>query len=60
MSGSKAVDLLQVAGIKKGEGFIDFYSKGSKIILRTTSKEKANEAINKISDYIDDLNILRL
>lgn len=59
MSRINIVNLTELCGLK-GEGRIDFPAKGNKMIILATSKQKATDAINVLSDYIDDLNIQKV
>lgn len=55
----KFINLLEITGLKD-KGHIDFYCKLSKLTFRTTDKPTAEAAISKLSDFIDDLNVLKL
>lgn len=56
---NKFINLLDITGLKN-KGNIDFYCKQSKVNFLTTDKVTADEAISKLSDFIDDLNVLKL
>jgi hypothetical protein len=55
----KLINISDIVGLKN-KGHVDFYSKGNKATIRTVDKATADEAICKLSDFIDDLNVLKL
>jgi hypothetical protein len=58
MSGHGMVDLKKVSGLK--EGYIEMVSYKCKLIVKTTTEAAAGEAIQRISDFVDTLSILKL
>jgi hypothetical protein len=55
----RLVHLQEISGIKD-QGNVELFHKNQEIIVKTTDKLTADEAINKLSDFVDDLNVLRL
>ena len=55
----RLVNLQEISGLKEN-GKVELFHKNKQIIVRTTDKLTADEAINKLSDFVDDLNVLRL
>ena len=53
------LSLLEISGLKYPCEVI-LETKIAKITVRAPSKPVANEAIERISDFIDDLNLIRL
>ena len=53
------VDFLKIAKLT-GKGAIELHCKANQLIVKTLDKETADQAINLLSDYIDDLNVLKL
>ena len=53
------VNLTKLAGLS-GKGKIHFAVKNGKIFVQAQTKEEGYAGIEKISDFIDDLNLIRL
>lgn len=51
-------NLAEISKLKKGN--ISIFTKGGKIYAKAPSKEIANDAFNNISDFLDDVNMIRL
>ncbi len=58
LSGHRMIDLKKISGLK--EGYIEMVSNKSKLILKTITEEAAGEAIQRVSDFIDTLSVLKL
>ena len=56
---TKHIKLGELAGLKY-ERDVQLDVRQSKIFLRASSKQEGYAAIEKISDFIDDLNLIRL
>lgn len=59
MKRANIVNLTEVSGLK-GRGIVNLYTRGCKIFVKAPSKKEGEQAIEKISDFIDDLNIIRV
>jgi hypothetical protein len=57
----KMLNLNEIAGLEdKNKGNVILFARGDKIIVQTLTKKEGDEAIEKISDCIDDLQLCRL
>jgi hypothetical protein len=54
----RMLDLKQISGLK--EGYIDLVGKHRKMVVKTASESAAGEAIERISDFIDRLSVIKL
>lgn len=59
MIGFRLVNLLDIADLR-GRGTVELFLKNKQLIVKTVDKTTADEAINKISDFIDEINVVRL
>ena len=59
MQKCRLVDFLEIAKLT-GKGAVELHCKSNQLIVKTLDKETADQAINLLSDYIDDLNVLKL
>ena len=58
LSNHRMIDLKQISGLT--EGYIDRVSKHRKMVEKTTSETAAGEAIERISDFLDKLSVIKL
>jgi hypothetical protein len=58
MNGHGMIDIKKISGLE--EGYIQMVSRKNKLIVKTTNKEVAGEAIERISDFIDSLSVHKL
>ena len=59
MKNVKLINLTEIAGLK-GKGRVHIYPKGGIVYIYALSKEDGFAGIEKISDFIDDLNLIRV
>ena len=55
----RLVDFLEIAKLT-GKGAVELHCKSNQLIVKTLDKVTADQAINLLSDYIDELNVLKL
>lgn len=58
LSKHRLVDLKQVSGLQ--QGYIDLVGWQSKLVVKTNNEAAAGAAIERLSDYIDRLSVVRL
>ena len=59
MQKCRLVDFLEIAKLT-GKGAVELHCKSNQLIVKTLDKVTADQAINLLSDYIDELNVLKL
>ena len=56
---TKSINLTELSGLR-GKGKVHLNVNGCEIQVQAVSKEQAHLAIERISDFIDDLNMVNL